>query len=259
VTESTQEAGPPARASRLRDVLVVVLALTTGAVNAVTFLRLGSVFSSVITGNLALLGIAAGQRDGGLAVNGALALAGYIAGVVAGGAVSGAGADRAGAGKPAGDIPVWPRRTTVTLAVELLVLAAFCVGWLGTEGQPAGVDRAVLLVVASVAMGLQSSAVRRLGTMSSTYLTSTLTGILEAFSTGRLPPSWERSVGALLALAAGAAAGSAAASAAPLLLVTILAPLAAVVAIAVIAAAFSIDGAPGVDAPDGRDGRGDRR
>ena len=38
-----------------RDALVVVLGLTTGAVNAVTFLRLGNVFSSVLTGNLVLL------------------------------------------------------------------------------------------------------------------------------------------------------------------------------------------------------------
>ncbi len=40
-------------------------------------MRLGKVFSSVITGNPALLGVATGQHDAALALNGGLALAGY--------------------------------------------------------------------------------------------------------------------------------------------------------------------------------------
>lgn len=247
-------AGPPRRATRLRDTLVVVLALTTGAVNAVTFLRLGNVFSSVITGNVALLGIAAGQRDGGLALNGGLALAGYALGVFSGGSLSGAGAG-------ASQLPVWPRRTTVTLATELLVLAAFGAGWLDANGRPSGAMRVTLLIVAAAAMGMQSSAVRRLGPMSSTYLTSTLTSIGESLSAGRLPPAWPRSAGALLALVAGGAAGAAATASAPLALVTMLLPLAAVVACAVIAAAFRPDAPPdadrdGPDRPDRSAGQG---
>jgi uncharacterized membrane protein YoaK (UPF0700 family) len=124
---------------RFRDGLVVMLALTTGAVNAVSYLRLGKIFCSVITGNLALLGVAAGQRDvaagqrdAGLAANAGLALAGYGAGALAGGAL---------AGTPDKDQPAWPRRTTVSLAVELLVLAGFSGGWLAASGHPA---RAVL-------------------------------------------------------------------------------------------------------------------
>jgi uncharacterized membrane protein YoaK (UPF0700 family) len=115
---------PPGQAARkavrLRDSLVVVLALTTGSVDAVSYLRLGKVFSSVITGNLALLGISAGQRNAGLAVNAGLALAGYGLGVLMGGAF---------AGTPEKDQPVWPRRATVTLALELLLLAGFSGGW----------------------------------------------------------------------------------------------------------------------------------
>ena len=80
---------PPRNEARRRDVLVVVLTLTTGAVDAVTFLRLGNVFSSVITGNLVLLGVAAGRASARLAVNSGLALAGYAAGALAGGAVAG--------------------------------------------------------------------------------------------------------------------------------------------------------------------------
>lgn len=75
---------PPQGLDRYRDLLVVVLTLTTGALDAVSYLRLGKVFSSVITGNLALLGVAARQRDAVLMLNGGLALAGYVCGVLAG-------------------------------------------------------------------------------------------------------------------------------------------------------------------------------
>ena len=71
-------------AERYRDILLVVLTLTTGALDAVTFVRLGKVFSSVITGNLALLGIAVGQQQAALALDAGLALAGYAAGVMLG-------------------------------------------------------------------------------------------------------------------------------------------------------------------------------
>jgi uncharacterized membrane protein YoaK (UPF0700 family) len=207
---------------RLRDILVVVLALTTGAIDAVTFLRLGRVFSSVITGNLALLGVAGGLRDAGLAVSGGVALAGYGAGVLAGGAV---------AGVPEKDQPTWPRRVTLALALELLLLAGFSGGWLAADGHPSDTPRLMLLAVAAAGMGVQATAVRRLGQMSTTYLTSTLTGVLQALAIHRWPSEWERSIGVLLAFVAGAVLGGLAALRAwPAVPAAILVPLAAVVA-----------------------------
>ena len=96
----------------------------------------------------------------------------------------------------------------------------------------------MLLVLPAAAMGMQSSAVRRLGHMSSTYLTSTLTAMLEAFSGRRRPEHWQRGTGALLALAAGAALGSAATASAPLVPVAVLVPLAAVLACAATSASL---------------------
>ena len=146
--------------TRYRDVLVVVLTLCTGALDAVCFLRLGKVFSSVITGNLALLGIAVGEKNGGLAANGGLTLAGYAAGVVLGTLFAGT-AERGQ--------PVWPRRVTVTLAVELVILVVFSAGWLISGSHRQAATRMVLLVLAAAAMGVQTAAVRRLGQMSTTY------------------------------------------------------------------------------------------
>ena len=196
----------PPPAIRYRDGLVVALALTTGALDAVSYLRLGRVFSSVITGNLALLGVAAGQHDALLALNAGLALAGYACGVLAGGTL---------AGTPERGQPTWPVRGTVTLAVEWCVLAAFSGEWLATGGHPAGASRLVLLPLGAAAMGMQSAAVRRLGQMSTTYLTSTLTGILTALARRRRPAEWQRSTGVILAAVVGATLGGLAALRSP--------------------------------------------
>ena len=193
---------PPPGAARYRDILLVVLTLTTGALDAVTFLRLGKVFSSVITGNLALLGVAAGQHDTTLALNAGLALAGYTGGVLAGAAL---------AGTPEPGQPVWPVQVTRTLAVESAVLAAFSGEWLAAGGHPAGAGRLALLLLAAAAMGLQGTAVRRLGQMSTTYLTSTLTGVITAVALRRRPAGWQRSTGILITAVTGAALGTLAA------------------------------------------------
>ena len=214
----------PRQAVRFRDSLVVMLALTTGSVDATTYLRLGKVFSSVITGNLALLGVSAGLRETGLALNAGLALAGYGAGVLVGGAL---------AGTPEKGQPIWPRQATVTLVLELLVLAGFSGGWLAAGGHPYGNPRLALLAVAAAGMGMQATAVRRLGPMSTTYLTSTLTGVLQALAIHRWPSEWQRSTGVLLAFAAGAVLGGLAALQAPAAVpAAILVPLAVVVACA---------------------------
>jgi uncharacterized membrane protein YoaK (UPF0700 family) len=240
-SEGRRSSGPQGRAVPLRDGLVVVLALTAGAVNAVTFVRLGGVFSSVVTGNLALLGIAAGQREGSLAVNGSLALAGYSVGVLAGTLMARAAPS---------DQRAWPRQTTMTLAAELVVLAGFSAGWLAADGHPARSAQLILLAVAAVAMGMQSTAVRHLGHVSSTYLTSTLIGMLEAAARGSVPASWQRNVGTLLTLTVGAVLGAAAATEAPSLVpVAVLIPVAAVVACSARSASLRQSGS--ADGPEG--------
>lgn len=213
----------PRKAIRFRDSLVVVLALTTGAIDAVTFLRLGKVFSSVITGNLALLGVAAGQQNASLAENGGLALAAYGLGVLISGLI---------AGTPESKQPVWPRQVTVALTAELLVLAGFSGGWLAAAGHPSGGGRVALLVMAAAAMGMQSTAVRRLGgQMSTTYLTSTLIALVEALAVRRWPAEWQRSTGVIIVFVAGATSGAVAALQSPSWVpVAVLVPIAAVVA-----------------------------
>lgn len=233
--------GTRRKAVRIRDSLVVVLAFTSGAIDAITFVRLGNVFSSVLTGNLALLGLALGERRSALAVSGGLALLGYLVGVLVGGAL---------AGPRENARALWPRRTTMTMAVELVVLAGFTGGWLATSGHPSDGARLTLLALTSTAMGMQSAAVRLLGEMSTTYLTSTTIGIFQSLAVHQVPREWVRSTSVLIVFVAGAAAGVAgAAASASLVPAIVMVPLAVVVVLS--ASSAPLRQPRSQDGPDG--------
>src|ERR1700683_4478648 len=102
-----------------RDYRVVLLTITSGAVNAVSFLALGKVFRSVITGNPVLLGVAATPHSSAEAIHAGVALAGYVAGVLIGAPLAGRRSRQAG---------TWPASVTATLAAELVVLAGVFLG-----------------------------------------------------------------------------------------------------------------------------------
>jgi len=221
--------GPPApeqpRHIATRDGLLVLLTLTTGAVDASSFLHLGNVFSSVITGNLVLLGLSAATLNASLALHSGVALAGYSAGVLAGAPIAARRATREGP---------WPPSVTMTLVVEFGVLVAFSAGWEATGPHPAGTAQLLLITGLAAAMGIQSAAVRQLGGMSTTYLTGTLTAVVAELVTRDRQPGLARSAGVLTAIVAGAVAGGLVAGHAPgWLPAVILTPLAAVVIISV--------------------------
>ncbi|QIQ06493.1 YoaK family protein [Streptomyces liangshanensis] len=166
----------PRRGGTAPSATVVTLTLVTGAVDTLSFMALGDVFTSVMTANLALLGLSVGSDDLTLTGHVAVALAGYTCGVLLGSRLS-------APGKPAQA----PQRAA--LAVETLLFCGFLAGWIAVDGRPAGGAEMGLLATAAVAMGCQSGMVRVVGTptMSTTYLTGTLTGILAELATkGRL-------------------------------------------------------------------------
>jgi uncharacterized membrane protein YoaK (UPF0700 family) len=185
------------RATRHRDLLLIVLGIATGTTDAIAVERLGHVFASVITGNLILLGVSAVQGDGSAVVFAACALGGYALGVVL--------------AAPRGEQPqrLWPASATLAFGFELALLGAFTAGWELTRDRPGRGVQLLLLVLAAASMGVQSTAVRRLGHMSTTYLTSTFTGLLEALRRRQWPEGQSRSAGILAAALAGAAAATA--------------------------------------------------
>ena len=183
-----------------RCVLVVFLTVATGSVDAVGFLRLGGVFTSVMTANMVLLGVSAGKRDASLALHAGAAFAGYTLGAFVGSRV---------AGRAVEDQSVWPRRISLTLGVELAVLAVFTTWWEATAGRPPDAATYALLAVNATALGIQSAAVLRFGVsdLSTTYLTGTLTQVVASLGSGAHRLS-TRSLASLLALVSGGALGA---------------------------------------------------
>jgi uncharacterized membrane protein YoaK (UPF0700 family) len=216
--------GAGTQASRRHAVTIylfaVALTVGTGATDVAIFTRGGNVFASVMTGNLVLLGLAAERLSGTLALHAVIAFAGYVAGVAAGARL--VQVDQIPPGR-------WHRSVPLALLLELVALAGFTVGWELTGTHPAGASQVVVLAVAAVAMGTQSSAARGLGaTVSTTYLTGTLTNVVAAWVTpGRKPEMRWRDASQVLALASGAALGGLVIAVAPAALPAI--PLTAVV------------------------------
>jgi len=203
-----------------RDTLLIVLALATGATDAAAFERLGHVFASVITGNLVVLGVGAVSGDHHLTLFAGCALAAYSVGVLL-------AAPRERKPPPKQG---WPPGATAALTGELILLIAFAVCWELGGRHPTEGWQVVLIVLGASAMGVQSTAVRRLGQVSTTYLTSTLTGLLEDLRGRRRSEGQARSVGILAMALAGAAAATGLILHAHRILPTLqLAPVAAVI------------------------------
>ncbi len=184
-----------------RNAALGLLSLASGGVGALSFLALG-VFTSPMSGNAVLLGIALGQGRLSDASRSLLAFAGYAAGVVAA-AMGGS----------------WtPRRV---LLAEAVLLGGFATLWpllVETIHFPLALSPTsfpALILLAGAAMGMQARAARRLNApgINTVVFTSTLTDIVAALTAALLgrtqrkieAKTWQQ-IGAFLLFIAGAGA-----------------------------------------------------
>ncbi len=130
--------------------------------DAVSYLALGRVFTANMTGNTVLLGLSLVQGDADGAGRALVALGGFLAG-------GGVGAWIAYRGQAAHP---WPRGVTVALVVECVLLAALAID--------RSASLALRVLLAAVAMGIQSAAARRLDVLgvATTFVTGTLTSLI---------------------------------------------------------------------------------
>jgi uncharacterized membrane protein YoaK (UPF0700 family) len=189
---------------QLLTLIAIALTFGSGAADVASFTRLGGVFTSVMTGNIVLWGLAAARGSLTLASHTAVSIGGYIVGVAAGtwighhAKASSAPSERAG---------VLPGHVIWVLLAELALLAGWTVGWEVTGASPAGWAQFGLLATLAAAMGTQSSAVNDMGLtqVSTTYLTGTLTGLVSSLtSPGQDTQHGLRRFGVLIGLVAGA-------------------------------------------------------
>lgn len=208
--EARRAARPgPVRDALLRDALMVALTALTGATDAIAFTSLGGVFTSVMTGNMVLLGMGVGRGEFAIFRHAGLALVSYIVGTTVGTHL---------VGPKRSDDGIWPRGLTRALVVEFLLFAGVSVLWWSAGSRPHGSVQSVLLVTSALALGLQSSAVLRLDVpgLSTTYLTGTLTTLVQVLASTRRLRGARRSGLILLALVTGAALGALLAKRAPM-------------------------------------------
>src|SRR5260221_13070662 len=83
-TELITKIHKPTVELRVRDLLLNALTISSGAVDAISFLALGKVFSAFMTGNIAFLGL----RVAGASAPGAVAILVSLAAFAAGGYLS---------------------------------------------------------------------------------------------------------------------------------------------------------------------------
>ena len=192
---------------RAQLAVAVTLALVAGCVDAVCFDRIFDVFPANQSGNAVLLGIALGAGELSEAWPPAVAIAGFIAGIVLAVLV--------------GSRVSQLRRPTALLGIESVLLAVVAVTLLATEhpGAIDGPEVAVLLVLASVAMGLQTEVIGRVAgvAVATTYQTGAIARIADItgnraagtpVAAGAGPPLTIL-VSVLLAYVGGAALGAA--------------------------------------------------
>jgi uncharacterized membrane protein YoaK (UPF0700 family) len=149
-------------------VLLLMLSVITGLVDAVSYLTLGHVFVANMTGNVVLLGFALAGAPG-LSVPASLAaLAAFLLGALCGGRI----------GTRIGDHRGRHLRAATACAAPLLLIA-FVVALVAGQPVSSGA-RYALLVPMGLAMGLQNATARRLAVpdLTTTVLTLTLTGLV---------------------------------------------------------------------------------
>ena len=225
--------------------IAISLTFASGAADVTSFTRLGNVFTSVMTGNIVLWGLAVARGSLTLFSHTAVSIAGYIIGVAAATLVAHR-VKTVGIGPAA----LLEAHVTWVLRTELTLLAGFGAGWVVSGASPAGWAQFGLLATLAAAMGMQSAAVNDMGLaqVSTTFLTGTLTGLVSSLvSPGKKTPYRLRRYGVLAGLAAGATLGGLLVATAPYAVPAL--PLAALITTLFLAARASAAASPSPSAP----------
>jgi uncharacterized membrane protein YoaK (UPF0700 family) len=188
---------------RVRQGILVALTVSTGAVDAVSWLCLGKVFSAFMTGNLVFLGLRIGGAEGQPTTRVLASVAAFAAG-----ATLGAWLVRPTQGNDA----VWPSRMTLALTGTMVAQACFVGVWRLVDTAPSSAQTDLLVVLWSLAMGIQTTAIFSLGvrgvfTTAATATLATFMGDLSGWSQAR-GERW-RLLTVVLGLVAGVAVGAA--------------------------------------------------
>jgi uncharacterized membrane protein YoaK (UPF0700 family) len=178
--------------------LLLALTVLAGILDAVSILRLGGVFVATMTGNLVFLGLAAAGAKGFAVGTSALALGGFVLGVLIGGRAIEAGRSHRGLA------------LRNVLAVKLSLAAVVTAIAVATGPSLPTAVRDAMVVLLAMSMGAQLAAIRYLKVpdLLTVVLTLTITGVLADRKRGWRDPAMMRRGLSVLAFAVGAVAGA---------------------------------------------------
>ena len=186
---------------KVRDLLLNALTVSSGAVDAISFLALGKVFTAFMTGNIAFLGFRAAGAGGPGAVAVLVSMATFAAGVCLSTRIV----------KPSEPSGRWSQHVTVALGISAIAHAVFVAIWFASHGQPPVDVAHVLLGLWGFAMGMQSAAIRTLHVegVFTTAATATIIFLVGDITTWSATVAERRRLaGVLVSLFVGATAGS---------------------------------------------------
>ncbi len=151
---------------RYLERILLLTGFAAGAVDIISFAKLGGIFASAMTGNLAFLGFYLSRFSFASAVGSAIALFGFVIGGSIGTLLS-RGRTRDGA-------------LALLLATEFLLLAGAVLLWVPTHHRNGSLSGDGIILLLSVSMGLQSVVGKRvnLSNIPTVVFTSTLTNIV---------------------------------------------------------------------------------
>lgn len=196
----------------VRDLLLMALTVSSGAIDAISYLALGKVFTAFMTGNLVFLGLRtarAGDFDIGRIV---ISLASFSAGVFLARLIARfiKDSDRRFGRNPDRGSGVWPREAAIALGIVVIAQVGFLAVWLVVGGWPSNGVADILVAIWALGMGVQSAAVLSFGLTGvfTTAATGTVVILMDNLAAWRYPATERRRLaGVLVSLFSGAVAG----------------------------------------------------
>jgi uncharacterized membrane protein YoaK (UPF0700 family) len=197
---------------RVRDLLLMALTVSSGAIDAISYLGLGKVFTAFMTGNIVFLGMRTASAGDFDIVRITIALAAFSAGVLLARLTAkflrnserrfGRNSDR-GSGE-------WPRELATALGIVVIAQAGFLAVWAPTGGWPADGVADILVGMWALGMGVQSAAALSFGVTGifTTAATGTLVILMDSVAAWSRPATERRRLaGVLVSLFSGAVTG----------------------------------------------------
>lgn len=187
------------------DLALTALALGSGVTDVATFLTLGAVFTSAMTGNTALLGIAISHGDILAGAHSVSALLGFTFGAaLATAVVMGTGTARS------------LRAIRALLLIEIFCLGVFAFILTVVRAPGESLPLYALILLSAIGMGIQGIAARQMSPsgINTIVFTTTLISIVFSLTSAlvrrpegeRVPYATRRQIGSFLAYALGAIA-----------------------------------------------------